>query len=330
MRLKGNGRLLPFCHRFAFDLRLDGKVIIAILAKCLLRIRVVDPVLVTQSSLFKFAKFGIICASALVPFQSAFADPSEIEATSPSTTLSVPGNFFEKLGPGSYDFGGTLTFETSGSAVADTPVAAAAAYMIRPTLTLKNWDLETSFLAVYNQFFSADPNTGAIPDGAFDSHVITVAKAIGPVVFGLSGALPANQAARDFLYDGSFGPTMQASSKYDRWTVSETLLYQHRFFHLPDEDDGVARDTEAVKSLTEVGYQLTDALTLSGSALTVFTLSPSQTDYGIRSQVSIDYRSESELTTSCGIAIERGLSTLEGVSGKTDLAQAFVDFIVEM
>ena len=131
-------------------------------------------------------------------------------------------------------------------------------------------------------------------------------------------------------YQGSIGPVAKVTANLDRLTVSESLSYQHRSFREATDADGIYRDAEAFKSLLEVGYQLTDALAISGSSLAVFTMAPDHTDYGIRSQLSFDYRAPMDFTTSCGVAIERGISTLEGVHGKTDLAQAFIDVIVEL
>lgn len=250
-------------------------------------------------------------------------------ATISSSNIAIPGETTRARG--SFEYGMALQLETTRALDDQAASSLGGSFMVKPTIVFTPLEIAVSFQAAFSQMYDRDGETGELPQGSFDNHVLTIAKAVNLFSYGVTGTLPANQAAIDLTFRGSVGPFAKIEETFGRLTLGQTLFYQRRLFRAPHLDEGPANYADAYKTLSELALRVTDSLGVSSDFQVIYAVSEEGfREHGTRSQVSVDYRPQEKITTSCGWALEHGMSTIDGVSDKTFTSQAFVDLILDI
>ena len=270
-------------------------------------------------------------------------DDSSSSIAIKSSTISDAGETDLHKGP--VEYGALFTLETLRSFDKEVSNPYSGWYVFKPTVKYNPLKMTFSAQGSYWQpYASANAASEGSPSdvkGSMDNPLFTLTKSweegtdfkspvFDTISIGVTGSTAANQETRDLGYRNSAGPYAKIDKKWGKFSVGETSMYQHRFYTDATSDDAI-QFAEAFKSLSEVAYQFTENFDLSAGITFIHGTSlTGEIENGNRSIFSADYKINEKLSTSLGWMIERGLSTLEGLSEKLVSNQAFFDLNLEI
>ncbi len=279
----------------------------------------------------QFRYLYLICLlAAFAPHIARAQDESASTIKAP--VLAEPVSTENSAGP--FEYGSVVILETYGIQKANGLDEVGGWYVLQPTLKYRPYQVAATLQVAYTKPYSAE--TEELPEGAFDNPSATLSQEwvldgwIDQLIVGVIGTVPANTPSRELTFEGSTGPLIRLGRELGRWKVAQAFVYQRRFFREEQPEDDVQNYSNAVKTLTELGYRVSDRFTITSSFSTVAASAAGARGSGTRALLSLDYRLSDPISTSFGVMTERGLTTSEGLSGELQSSQAFFDLIVEI
>ena len=227
-----------------------------------------------RSTTFSVSNLLFLAAlSTFVVFLANEALAMEDVDSQPDDSLFAPAH---RIGTSPLEAEGKFFLGGSRSSLGRDAVNASQWSFLSANVSHKPSKITFGFNAGYSQVSNTDHDEET-PEQvtAFDSPVMTLSRSwkngkdfdgfwLDAVSFGLTGTTPGNKDAFDKRFRGSVGPYATLDKTFGRWILSQTLGYSRGFY---DEKniDATVNSPDAFKTLTVLGYNITEKLNLNGS-----------------------------------------------------------------
>lgn len=149
------------------------------------------------------------------------------------------------------------------------------------------------------------------------------------------GSVPGNRESVKRHFQYSAGLMLTATKALGKFSLLQTLQYTRRQYEFDIADDGAVNSPNSYRSVSEVSYNLTEKLALTASVLYDYAVSFQGVGRATElSSLSVDYTFTDKVSTSLGVATQRGTLEADGETNRVliydpRVASAFFDLVLK-